>query len=163
MVSSLEDGIPQSSEGVAPVTEVRAAGGLVWRPLDDGAPDDFEVLVIHRPRYDDWSLPKGKVEKGEDDEKCALREVEEETGLRCAIERDLGTDRYTDRHGRPKVVRWFLMRAEHGDPHRPPATGEVPEVDDVRWMLADDAVLLLSYEHDRALVAGFDPRPTRET
>lgn len=138
---------------------VRAAGGLVWRRRTGSAVDDFDVLVIHRPRYDDWSLPKGKADSDdEDDQACALREVEEETGLRCVIDADLGSNDYTDRHGRPKVVRWFLMHAE--DPsatHRPDTDAEVPEVDEVRWMTAEDAILLLSYEHDRELVAGFTP------
>ena len=138
---------------------VRAAGGLVWRRGTTTAPDDFEVLVIHRPRYDDWSLPKGKADHDdESDETCALREVEEETGLRCVIDADLGSASYTDRNGRPKVVRWFLMHPEDASlPHRPDTDADVPEVDEVRWMAADDAIVLLSYEHDRELVAGFTP------
>ena len=138
---------------------VRAAGGLVWRQGGTPDPNDFEILVIHRPRYDDWSLPKGKADSdAEDDEACALREVEEETGLRCVIDADLGSNTYTDRDGRPKVVRWFLMRPmDPSAPHLPADDGEVPEVDEVRWMTADDAMLLLSYEHDRELVAGFTP------
>ena len=138
---------------------VRAAGGLVWRRGTTADPNDFEIVVIHRPRYDDWSLPKGKADSDkEDDAACALREVEEETGLRCVIDEDLGSNSYTDRDGRPKVVRWFLMRVEDSSaPHRPATDAEVPEVDEVRWMNADDAMLLLSYEHDRELVAGFTP------
>lgn len=138
---------------------VRAAGGLIWRPGRSADPNDFEIVVIHRPRYDDWSLPKGKADSdSEDDATCALREVEEETGLRCVIDEDLGSSHYVDHQGRPKVVRWFLMHAEDSSaPHRPDTDAEVPEVDDVRWMTADDAMLLLSYEHDRELVAGFTP------
>ena len=138
---------------------VRAAGGLVWRRGPTADPNDFEVLVIHRPRYDDWSLPKGKADTDdEDDATCALREVEEETGLRCEIDGDLGTVSYTDNQGRPKVVHWFLMHAQDdAEPHIPASDDEVPEVDEVRWMTADDAMLLLGYEHDRELVAGFTP------
>lgn len=138
---------------------VRAAGGLVWRPRGTPDPNDFEIVVVHRPRYDDWSLPKGKADsEDEDDETCALREVEEETGLRCVIDGDLGSTTYTDRKGRPKVVRYFLMRAENADDlHMPQTDEEVPEVDEVRWMTGDDALLLLTYERDRELVAGFTP------
>ena len=137
---------------------VRAAGGLVWRRGQTGDPNDFEVLVIHRPRYDDWSLPKGKADKDEDDVTCALREVEEETGLRCVIDDELGSNEYTDHQGRLKIVRWYLMHAEESaEPHIPLSKDEVPEVDEVRWMTADDAMLLLGYEHDRELVAGFTP------
>ena len=82
---------------------VRAAGGVVTR----GEPP--EVLVVHRPRYDDWSFPKGKAEPGERDEDCALREVEEETGLRCELREELPSTSYTDARGRPKRVRYWLM------------------------------------------------------
>ena len=140
---------------------MRAAGGLVWRRGETADPNDFEVVVVHRPRYDDWSLPKGKADGDEDDDTCALREVEEETGLRCVIDGDLGSTNYTDRNGRPKVVRWFLMHPrDDGTPHTPDNVVEVPEVDEVRWMTADAAMLLLSYEHDRELVAGFTPHET---
>ena len=63
---------------------VRAAGGIISRRNERG---EVEVLLIHRPGHDDWSLPKGKLEPGETDEECALREVWEETGLRCALGR----------------------------------------------------------------------------
>jgi 8-oxo-dGTP pyrophosphatase MutT (NUDIX family) len=69
------------------------------------ANDEPEVLLVHRPRYGDWSLPKGKAKRGETDEECALREVEEETGLRCALGRELASTEYLDRRDRPKVVR----------------------------------------------------------
>lgn len=124
--------------------EVRAAGGLVVREGEGGP----EVAVVHRPRYDDWSLPKGKLGEGESWEQAALREVEEETGQRAEITGELGSDRYTDGKGRPKEVRWFRMR---------PLGGEfVPadEVDELRWLTAEAAVALLDYEHDRALVRG---------
>jgi len=83
------------------LTVVRAAGGVVIR---DGA-----VVLVHRPKYDDWTFPKGKAEEGESDEDCALREVHEETGLRCALAEELGATEYVDGSGRPKRVRWWRM------------------------------------------------------
>jgi 8-oxo-dGTP diphosphatase len=121
--------------------EVRAAGGVVVR---DGA-----VLVVHRPRYDDWSLPKGKLEKGESWEDAALREVHEETGAACRLLRELEDDRYTDRRGRPKRVRWWLMEALRVDDR----DGD-HEVDEVRWVPLPQAGSLLTYAHERGLVAG---------
>jgi 8-oxo-dGTP diphosphatase len=124
---------------------VRAAGGIVWREQDGGV----EVLLVHRPAYDDWTFPKGKANRGETDEACALREVEEETGLSCAIEGELGETRYIDPKGRPKVVRWYRMRPLEGrfEPHQ--------EIDDARWLRLDDAAAALTYEHDRELLATF--------
>ena len=126
--------------------EVRAAGGVVWR----AGPAGLEVLVVHRPRYDDWSLPKGKVDPGETDEACALREVLEETGVRCRLGEELPGARYHDRYGRPKAVRYWTMEPE-GDG---PAVSQMPhEVDGVRWMPAGEAAGTLTYERDRQLVA----------
>jgi 8-oxo-dGTP pyrophosphatase MutT (NUDIX family) len=84
--------------------EVEAAGGVVTRPTIDG---DVEVLVVHRPKHGDWSLPKGKLEHGESFEHAAVREVEEETGVRCTLGPELGSRRYFDRYGRDKVVRYW--------------------------------------------------------
>lgn len=121
---------------------VRAAGGVVWRR--DG---ETRVLLVHRPRYDDWTLPKGKAGPGEDDEACALREVEEETGLRCATERELRQTRYDDALGRPKQVRWWRMHVVDEGPFEPNA-----EVDELRWCTRDEALALLSYDRDRPLL-----------
>ena len=89
---------------------VEAAGGVVVR----GEGEPLELAVVHRPRYDDWSLPKGKLESGERWEDAALREVEEETGLRCELGDELESARYRDRKGRDKLVRWWLMRPFEG-------------------------------------------------
>src|SRR6266516_3774205 len=80
-------------------TVVRAAGGVVWKRGPGGTP---QVALVHRPAYDDWSLPKGKLRQGEREDKAALREVREETGLRCKLERPLPSSEYRDGRGRPK-------------------------------------------------------------
>jgi 8-oxo-dGTP diphosphatase len=105
------------------------------------------VALVHRPRYDDWTLPKGKLDAGESFEDAALREVEEETGLRARIVRELPSSEYRDAKGRPKLVRYWLMEVEH-DP------GFVPndEVDELRWVPADEAPALLTYARDSEIV-----------
>jgi len=118
---------------------VRAAGGLVRR--------DATVLLVHRPRYNDWTFPKGKADAGESDEDCALREVREETGLRCVLEDDLGTTEYTDAKGRPKRVHWWTMRPIADDGFTP---GD--EVDELQWLSPEDAADQLSYERDLVLL-----------
>ena len=110
--------------------EIRAAGGVVVR--------DGLVAVVHRPRYDDWSLPKGKLDPGETFEQAALREVEEETGLRARLARELPAVHYTVRD-RPKVVRYWLMEVE-SDPGFEPND----EVDELRWLSPSDASELLA-------------------
>lgn len=131
---------------------VRAGGGVVRRCRPDGR---FEYAIIHRPRYDDWSLPKGKAGPGESDERAALREVEEETGVAARLGPELASTAYTDRNGRPKVVRYWLMEPT-GDGHP-----FVPnhEVDALRWCTADEAAKLLTQEHDRKLVEDAEARP----
>ena len=125
---------------------VKAAGGVIVRAGGEGR----QVCLVHRPRYDDWSLPKGKLDSGESFEEAALREVEEETGLRCELGRELQSTRYLDGKGRPKIVRYWLMQ---------PVGGEFEpndEVDELCWVAVGEAVERLSYEHDRELVAGLD-------
>jgi 8-oxo-dGTP diphosphatase len=122
---------------------VRAAGGLVRRSEPDGS---VRYALVHRPRYDDWSFPKGKLHEGESDEVAALREVEEETGLRCELERELPSVEYRDRNGRPKVVRYWMMRPVGGS-FMPNA-----EVDELRWVPPDEALTLLAYDRDRELL-----------
>ena len=110
---------------------IRAAGGIIVR--------DGNVLIVHRPKYDDWSIPKGKCKRGETDEACALREIEEETGLRCEIERRLGETRYDALAG-PKVVHWFLMRPLVGEfaPHE--------EIDQMAWVPISDVPDRLTFD-----------------
>ncbi len=120
------------------MTVVRAAGGI---PVRDG-PDGLEVLVVHRPQYDDWSLPKGKCEEGETDEACALREVFEETGLVCALEQELPSTEYHDSRARPKRVRYWRLRVVEGE------LSYAHEVDEARWLGLVEAEKLLSYARD---------------
>ena len=107
--------------------EVKASGGVVWRRAAGGA---LELVVVHRPRYDDWSLPKGKLDPGESWEDAALREVEEEVGLRCRLGAELPPVCYRDNKGRAKVVRYWLMEPE--DDAAPFTPND--EVDEMRWV-----------------------------
>ncbi|MDP9453436.1 MAG: NUDIX hydrolase [Actinomycetota bacterium] len=135
------------AEASDPSAVVRAAGGVVWRLATSG---QAEVVVVHRPKYDDWSLPKGKCEPGEDGGACALREVEEETGWRCIPGPELPTVTYVDRKGRPKEVRyWVMTLAEDRD------FVANDEVDEARWLTVGEACALLSYERDCELLEAF--------
>ena len=125
---------------------VRAAGGVVWRPAKDGR---VEVVLVHRPKYDDWSFPKGKLNPDEDEASAAVREVEEETGLRCRLARDLGFSTYSDSRGRPKTVRYWKMTRVDGE------LAAAHEVDEARWVALDDAAGLLTYERDREVLDRF--------
>lgn len=124
--------------------EVRAAGGVVCREVGDR----LEVLLVHRAHYDDWSLPKGKVEEGEDDETCAEREVEEETGLRVRRLDELPSVRWIDRFGRPKVSRYWRMVPVPADARAHPQH----EVDEVAWLPVDEAIDRLTYERDATVL-----------
>lgn len=139
---------------------VPAAGGVLWRDADaalesggSAAPDTaggaaagIEVALVHRPKYDDWTFPKGKVEAGETDEEAAAREVREETGFDCRLGDELATVHYTDSRGRPKRVRYWYMTITDGAASVPNA-----EVDELRWLAPHDASTLLTYPHDQAL------------
>ena len=124
---------------------VAAAGGIVCRPGPAGM---AEILLVHRPEYADWTLPKGKLEPGETLEQAALREVEEETGITCEIvgTRPLGSTSYVDRKGRDKVSTYWVMRPVRGS-FRP-----TEEVDQVRWLTVPEALELLSYPRDREML-----------
>lgn len=121
---------------------VLAAGGVVWREQDDGP----EVALVHRPKHQDWSLPKGKLDRGESQAEAALREVEEETGVSCRLGRALGAVRYRDRHGRPKEVRYWVMEPLGG------AFRPSDEVDELRWLAPEKALGALTYDLDREVV-----------
>jgi 8-oxo-dGTP diphosphatase len=125
---------------------VRAGGGVVWRRRDDGG---LEIVLVHRPQYDDWSLPKGKVDPGETDEEAALREVEEETGLKTTLGPELPSTRYKDRYGRDKIVRYWAMPVHSGE------VGAQHEVDDARWVPIDTAKRMLSYDRDIEVIDAF--------
>jgi 8-oxo-(d)GTP phosphatase len=126
---------------------VRAAGGVVRR----AGPHGEEVLLVHRPRYRDWTFPKGKAHPGESDAETALREVEEETGLSCLLGDELPSTTYRDSRARQKVVRYWTMRVESGsfEPHR--------EVDEVRWVSRGEAEAALSYDRDHDVIRAVRP------
>lgn len=139
---------PCSQEPLAandrPSEHVRAAGGVV---VGTGASGRQEILLVHRPQYGDWTLPKGKARDGETDEECALREVEEETGLRCTLVRELASSEYIDRRKRPKVVRYWEMVPRDGF-----AAGH-NEVDEVAWLPLEEAIAALTYPRDVEVVS----------
>jgi 8-oxo-dGTP diphosphatase len=128
---------------------VLAAGGVLGRRTEKG---ELEVLLIHRPKYDDWTLPKGKLDDGEGAEDAALREVEEETGFQVELGEELPPTDYHDRYGRPKNVRYWVMNITGGEfrPNR--------EVDEVRWLTVEAAKEALSYPRDRDVIDAFVAR-----
>jgi len=129
------------------MTVVRAAGGVPVRAGTDG----LEVLVVHRPQYGDWSFPKGKCEPDESDAACALREVSEETGLRCALDEELPSTSYTDSRGRPKRVRYWRLLVVGG------ALSFDHEVDEARWVTPAQAESLLTYARDLEVLRALGP------
>jgi 8-oxo-dGTP diphosphatase len=133
------------SDPAAGAGRVEAAGGLPWRMADEVV----EVLLVHRPKYDDWTFPKGKLEPGESFEDGARREVEEETGLRGVLGRELPPSEYVDNKGRPKLVRYWEMTVTDG------TFTPNDEVDEVRWVAVDEADRLLTYPRDHEVLECF--------
>jgi len=135
----------QGSSSHSPGPLVRAAGGVIWR-VEDGI---LRVALIHRPKYRDWTFPKGKVESGETDEQAAFREVLEETGLECVLGRELRPVTYVDSRGREKTVRYWEMTVTAG------SFLANEEVDRIRWATISEAAGRLTYSHDRMLLESF--------
>jgi ADP-ribose pyrophosphatase YjhB (NUDIX family) len=143
--------VPEPIE--SPDDVVAAAGGAIWQRAAPG--DDVEVVLVHRPQYDDWTLPKGKLDPGESYESAALREVTEETGLTCRLGPELPSTSYFDKNHRRKLVRYWAMTVIAG------AVGGEHEVDDARFFSLPRARLQLTYPRDvgvvdalEALIAG---------
>jgi len=126
-----------------PIELVLAAGGLLLRGDPDGV---RELALVHRPNRVDWSFPKGKVEPHESLTACALREVEEETGLVCRLDRFVGTTQYRDRKDRPKIVAYWTMDVVSG------IFVSNAEVDEVSWVDLASASAILTYDRDRELL-----------
>jgi 8-oxo-dGTP diphosphatase len=122
---------------------MRAAGGVLVRYDSSG---HIELALIHRPHREDWSFPKGKLDPGESFEDCALREVLEETGFVCRLERFVGVTEYTHRKGRPKIVAYWLMSIVAG------SFIVNAEADEIRWCSVGQAKELASYDRDRELL-----------
>lgn len=127
---------------------VRAAGGVVLRRSRSGT---LETVLVHRPAYDDWTFPKGKLLRGETEEEAAVREVEEETGLRCQLGREVGTTSYRDPQGRQKTARYWEMAPIQGE------LAATNEVDEARWVPLEDAADMLTHARDRELLERLEP------
>ena len=124
---------------------MRAAGGVIAR----GSGSDLEIVIVHRPRYDDWTFPKGKAESGETDEQTALREVLEETGFECNLGEELPSVSYRDHKDRSKIVRYWVMTVNAG------AFEPNDEVDVLEWVSATEAGERLTYDHDVDVLSAF--------
>ena len=134
---------PDTSPDADP--EVRAAGGVIWRARKGV----IQVAVVHRPKYGDWTFPKGKLEPGETDAEAAHREVVEETGLECVLGRELPAVRYVDAKGRLKQVRYWEMTVASG------SFAVNAEVDQLEWVPVAEAGDRLTYPHDGDVLAAF--------
>ncbi|MFG2060164.1 NUDIX hydrolase [Micromonospora sp. NPDC048871] len=153
MVEEEDPALPGRRRTLQPdagVAEIRAAGGVVWRPAPDGG---VQVCLVHRPRYGDWTLPKGKLEPGEHALLAAVREVAEEADAQAVPQVRLPSVRYRS-EGLDKTVDYWSMRAV-GTGGFQPGT----EVDEVRWLGVDDAMRLVSYPHDNQVLAAFAALP----
>jgi 8-oxo-dGTP diphosphatase len=127
--------------------EVKASGCVTYRRTTDAG---VEVVLVHRPKYDDWSLPKGKLDPGESWATAALRELHEETGQRGALGHELEPVFYDDRKGRAKAVRYWIVEA---DPDRSEPFKASDEVDEIRWLPPEQATQHLTHQLDRGVLA----------
>jgi len=127
---------------------IEAAGGVVWRITPER---HVEVLIVHRRRQRDWSLPKGRLDPGESALSCAVREVREEAGLDCVARTELPEVRYLDRRGRSRRVRYWSMEVIGGEfrPNR--------EVDLITWVRVTLAGDLLTSPREAAVVSALPP------
>ena len=155
---TVSPGTTPTGKNAAPTPMVRAAGGAIWRRVPTGV----DVVLVHRPAYDDWAFPKGKLEPGETDEQAAVREVREETGLLCRLGTELPSTTYVDGQGRPKLVRYWSMTvvpapgtaagspAASGESNAPlaPEPKARREIDKVYWAAVDEARRRLTYPRD---------------
>lgn len=140
----------QTSETGSDAETILAAGAVLWRP--NGEPDAPEVALIHRPRYDDWSLPKGKVDPGETEPVAAVREVCEETGYAAHLGRRLSSVSYPVEGGKKKV-RYWAARVVGGE------FSPNDEVDELKWLPLPAAIKQLDYPHDRKVLRRFAKYP----
>jgi 8-oxo-(d)GTP phosphatase len=124
---------------------IRAAGALLWR---ENSELKIEIALIHRPRYGDWSLPKGKIEEGESSLRCAFREVIEETGITPQFGRELGSVEYKEPAGLKRVKYWAAKALT--DEFLPNE-----EVDEIKWLDPDDALARATHESDRTIINNF--------
>ena len=132
---------------------IRAAGALLWRENQDL---EVEIALIHRPRYDDWSLPKGKIEVGETTLQCAYRELIEETGIRAAFTRQLGSVEYEESGQRKRVVFWAAQCSLSASTF---IANE--EVDQLLWLSVEDALAKATHGSDREMIENFSGQPHR--
>jgi len=125
---------------------IRAAGALLWRESSVG---EIEVALVHRPRYDDWSLPKGKIDENETALACAYREVFEETGIKARFTRQLGTVEYEDNNTQKRVKYWVAQALGTSD------FVANEEVDQLRWLKPSDSIELATHQSDKEMIERF--------
>jgi 8-oxo-dGTP diphosphatase len=130
------------------VPAIRAAGGVLW----DNCDGVLRIALVHRPRYDDWSLPKGKLASGEHVLLAAVREVAEETGYAASVGRPLGDVQYL-KEGTPKTVSYWAMQSRGG------TFAPNDEVDEILWLPPQHAQRLLTQDRDRDVITRFSATP----